>query len=464
MSELDNSLEDFQSTQLSRKKMRRSYLVTYSQADLERFPSRESFGQAVASAFDGGSGKVKVQYWACALENHEKGGQHYHVALKLSGPKRWFSVKSFLTDRYGVVANFSESHDNYYAAFKYISKSDKNVYLSDGHPNLKEIGSPKTKHSTRAYRKKHQINSIDSGDCGGHEQAGTSKQRKIIKPRRLTHLEVSEFMLENEIKTETELFARADEQKKAGKKELANFVLSKSPKALNDLICNTWKMEAASKKVKRSNLPRMDVIRERSHGDCDKGCGGVWLQCAQEVLIQNHVHPYVFSAALRELMVKGRGKHRNIIIVGPANCAKTFLLRPVEKVFETFANPSNDKYAWLGAENAEIIFLNDFRWSREMIAWKELLLLLEGQTVHLPAPKNHYSKDISISTDTPILATSKSVIRYTGLYNTTDPTENEMMDARWKVFEFNHQIPDSEQRDLVPCAKCFCLLALLGDV
>ena len=49
-------------------------------------------------------------------------------------------------------------------------------------------------------------------------------------------------MVENNIKSETELFAIADEQKKAGKKDLANFVLSHSTKAISDLLENTRKV------------------------------------------------------------------------------------------------------------------------------------------------------------------------------------------------------------------------------
>ena len=71
------------------KSNRRTYLVTYSQADLVKFPSRQSFGEAVEAAFNAASGKDGVNYWACCKENHETAGQHYHVSIKLSAPKRW---------------------------------------------------------------------------------------------------------------------------------------------------------------------------------------------------------------------------------------------------------------------------------------------------------------------------------------------------------------------------------------
>ena len=64
------------------------------------------------------------------------------------------------------------------------------------------------------------------------------------------------------------------------------------------------------------------------------------------------------------------GQIRNILIVGPADCGKTFLLSPLREIFNTFNDPGSDKYAWLGAEEAEIIFLNDFRQSKKSLLGK----------------------------------------------------------------------------------------------
>ena len=208
----------------------------------------------------------------------------------------------------------------------------------------------------------------------------------------------------------------------------------------------------------------MNILAEAKSGECIEGCGGVWFDCAMEVLRNNNIHPVVFAVALRELLQNGRGKFRNIMLVGPANCGKTSLLRPLQSLYKTFSNPSNDKYAWLGVENSEVIFLNDFRWSPELIAWKELLLLLEGQIVHLPAPKNHYSSDISITRDIPIFATGKSKITFTGRNSQRDEREDEMMEVRWKMFQLKHQIPREAQKDVTPCAHCFARLAHLDNI
>ena len=82
-------------------------------------------------------------------------------------------------------------------------------------------------------------------------------------------------------------------------------------------------------------------------------------------------------------------------MTGPANCRKTFLLKPLKPIFwdSIFENLDNDKYAWVGADRASLLLSNDFRWSKEMIKSHDLLLLLENKIVKLPAPKNINRED-----------------------------------------------------------------------
>ena len=66
-----------------------TYLITYSQAKLEKFPTRLSFGSAIQKTFDASNYKAKTKYWACVLESHKNGGVHYHVSLNVNGPPGW---------------------------------------------------------------------------------------------------------------------------------------------------------------------------------------------------------------------------------------------------------------------------------------------------------------------------------------------------------------------------------------
>ena len=57
------------------------------------------------------------------------------------------------------------------------------------------------------------------------------------------------------------------------------------------------------------------------------------------------------------------------------------------------------------------------------------LLLLEGQLVHLPAPKSHFAKDMVFDRDTPIFATSKYPLVFVK-NGMVDKRETEMMTVR----------------------------------
>ena len=67
---MDHSSDMDSEDEMGRRDLRRVYLVTYSQADVEKFPTRNSFALAVVAALSRAS--TKVIQWCCSLENHEK--------------------------------------------------------------------------------------------------------------------------------------------------------------------------------------------------------------------------------------------------------------------------------------------------------------------------------------------------------------------------------------------------------
>ena len=115
----------------------------------------------------------------------------------------------------------------------------------------------------------------------------------------------------------------------------------------------------------------------------------------QHVLANQEIAPKVFCRAVYKALSKGRGKFRNISVHG----SKSFILSPLKVIFNTFSNPATGSFAWIGAEQAEVIFLNDFRWDPKPIAWADLLEALEGDVVHLPAPKTFCQRDLELTAD-----------------------------------------------------------------
>ena len=85
--------------------------------------------------------------------------------------------------------------------------------------------------------------------------------------------------------------------------------------------------------------------------------------------------------------------------------------------------------------------------------------MLEGQPVHLPAPKPHFSKDLEFNADTPIFCTSKHDFMYVK-GGAIDERDIKMMAVRWYSFQFCRQIAQNDQIDVALCARCFAELIL----
>lgn len=60
-----------------------------------------------------------------------------------------------------------------------------------------------------------------------------------------------EFVVENNIHTDIERFANVKDQKEASKKELRNFLVSRSSKFLQDFLWKAWKMESSKATLAR---------------------------------------------------------------------------------------------------------------------------------------------------------------------------------------------------------------------
>lgn len=455
---MDSSDDEYQIQSLPERSQRTTYLITYSQVDPTKFPTRVSFAHAVVDAFKHDS-NLNVLQWACSKENHKKNGVHYHLAVKLSTKKRWKSIKSRLTDLYGIVVHFSANHDNYYTAYKYVVKEDSDFATSIGHPDLSEIGSPRTSKCVRAQRSKRKSNDLNQ-PCSSNS---TTPSCKLSKPQRLTPLDVAVLICDRGFRNPVELRQLAEEQRREGKKDLAEFCVNRTNQRLEDLFESAWGLRDADSKLEKQMRRRIDIIREAATETCSSWCEGKWLTMALEVLKVNQINSFVFAHDVRELLSKGRGKNMNIMLIGPSNSAKSFMFAPLEKLFDCFTNPASNKYAWVGVDQKEIILLQDFSFDSNLISWKSLLLLLEGQKLYLPAPRNHFAKDVEVDTDIPIFATSGEKIIFYNRFNAIDQRETAMMDSRWKYIEFTHVFPVEKQVRIEPCRVCFSKLVLRGE-
>ncbi len=59
-----SSSSDSEKSELGRRDIRKVYLITYSQANTSKIPTRNSFAEAVIKVFN--SGSAKVVHWCCS--------------------------------------------------------------------------------------------------------------------------------------------------------------------------------------------------------------------------------------------------------------------------------------------------------------------------------------------------------------------------------------------------------------
>ena len=409
------------------------YVITYSHADLDKVPDKATFVEIVTTSFHN-NGVARVVQYACALEQHRDGTPHFHAVIKLDRQKRWRSVRNHLNNHYGIAVNFSNEFSNYYDGYQYVSKDDPDVLHSENHPALSNPY--RTRNATQARR-----------------QGQT--QRSRTRKRAFDAVDLADLVEMYHIRDKTELLNVVKKQKVEGKRDLALYVFNNIEKSVK-LIHTVWEMHNAAKVIQRRTTERMQVLNEALQGDCVADCEGRWLTMAKETLGNNDIPLRKYAGAVSEAIEKGRGKDWNILLVGGGNCAKTFMLKPLRKIFQTFSNPATGSFAWLGVEKAEMIFLNDFRWDKTLISWKDFLLLLEGDELHFPAPKTSYSEDILFDRDTPIFCTADECFKK----GANCPIENYMMTLRWVKFEFIYEIPRNKIVKINPCGRCFADLIL----
>ena len=217
----------------------------------------------------------------------------------------------------------------------------------------------------------------------------------------------------------------------------------------------------------------MELLKDAKNQPCridtETGleCNGSWLEAALDVLQNNNIERKFFSDLIKNALQFGRGKGNNIMIIGQTNCAKSFMLAPLQEIYDCFVSPSNStfNFNFVGALEKEVLFFNDLRYKangvgdKEFMPWSQLLNLLEGAPMNIAMPKSHYTQDAQWRKRPPIFATSDE--RITRIMNgRLDKGETAQMEQRWTYIQFNYSYTGRCNYRLIPCGKCFADLIL----
>lgn len=469
---------------------REVHLITWSQADVSLLPelsatlnSRETFGELVEKLFEGKSAKKErlVSYWACAKEPHESGGEHFHLAMKFSKKVRWLKVANALRNM-GIFVNFQNFHTGYNDAYNYATKHDKQYKTSTTHPKMLTVP-PKTLSRRKTLPASQPEGG--SGSSGLSPSPSPSPNDPVdvpIEPKkakrtiRLNGAQIHQIIVDNNIEDDLQLCALADEWLENNHPELASWVVNHpNEKIRMDTIKTSRKVKAARAQVRDQKLTRLEKLQshlEKPHvkdEDSGRECNGRWLEAAIDILERNEIRIALWQKIISDCLQFGRNKKNNIFIVGQRNMGKSFLLRPLTNIYKTFCNPAKGSFNWVGAQNKEVILLNDFRYpaidrgADRIMPWQDMLNLLDVDKLNVPAPKTFYAEDIEWTARQPIFANGPCQMQYI-CNGKLDAGETSQMDARWNYVHLKYTIPDDKlDTSILPCARCFAHLILNGD-
>ena len=224
-----------------------------------------------------------------------------------------------------------------------MTKQDKEFVQSPGHLDLSD-GPPKTTRASFANRPhstgSHGTEPVADDSSDSNEESSQDhrqeKNTKTNRKKRMSSYELAEIVVAKRIKSYTELLAFAREQKLEGKTDVAEFVLNRGSKVVAEFLQTAWDMENSQETPQRQKKSQLRLLYDSLHQECVPDCHGQWVTCAKEVLSRNNISVSGFAQSVRTLLEKGRGKHRNIMLIGPTNCAKTFLLNPLNVIYNTF--------------------------------------------------------------------------------------------------------------------------------
>ena len=196
---------------------------------------------------------------------------------------------------------------------KYATKSDEDYVQSDEHPHLQDAVKPKTSNASQARCKRKtkppaRYSVAQESTLEDEIGEGPSSGRKNKRKRRRTAFEVSQIIVEGNIKSLTKLQALVLEQKGEGKTDLAELI-NRIPRVVADVMQSTWENEEMKAKLERGEKPQMELIQEARMAECAPGCDGNWYDCAKEILDKNGLTVEYFSEVVCELLIKGRGKY-----------------------------------------------------------------------------------------------------------------------------------------------------------
>jgi hypothetical protein len=382
---------------------------------------------------------------ASFMELHVSGEYHHNCLVRADKQYRWKDIAAYLFEECHVSVNFGMNVKTWADGVIY------GVVASDHKP---------PQMLDRSY-----LQWAATGAPSRFEDIVPKKWQAdgFIRRSKVTAIGFLEICRHNNIRTEDEAWALATEQEEQGDKGLLTFLLESDVPAA---IGKVKKVVGAKATLERAGNTRLQILRKYTlTAKCTCKRPSMVYDMMKDLLRKNGMDG-PFQQQVIKSLVMGRCKKANFCIVGPTNCAKSFLFKSLLLIFKTYSRPDGGSYQLEDIVPAEVIFLNDFEYddgAKKWLSWQYFKTLMEGGAyIKVGIPKCRGGNIDWMGTAPVFMTAPQKVALYRG--NRLDAGETSQMDTRIHYMHMKYQFEEEDRIHADPCGYCGARLYLEGDV
>jgi len=376
-------------------------------------------------------------------EPHANGDMHFNSLVRADAQYRWKPVAERLLQHYRVHVSFGQNIKTWAEGVVYFR-------VASGHKGPQDLDqSPEQWHA--------------NGTPSRFEDFLPRRwqQPGFVRATKLSNLAFYELCVEHGLTTETAVWAKATELSQSGDKGLLAYVLDTD---VETQFAKVLRATKAQEQARRATLTRVQLLEEHvAQKTCGCASPGKCYDLQKQVLQANGLDG-TFQEAVFGTLVAGRAKKRNVCLVGPTDCAKSFLFKGLRELYHVYERPDGGNYQLEDLLGQEVVFLNDFEFdagAKEWMCWSYFKNFLEGGRCKVARPKNR-GGNTYFTDSAPVFMTAPAEVKL--LQRGVEVTgETKQMRQRIQYFYMNHQIPDEQREEVLKhCGHCTARLYLEG--
>ena len=389
------------------------------------------------------SAYIELLETVCFAEPHASGKLHLNLLVRAKRPYRWLRVAQRLLQHHKVYVGFGENIRSWAEGVVY--------------------GRVASEHKGPESLDHNYVQSHHAGEPVPLDQFLPRRwqQQGFVRQTRLSTLKFHDLCVEHGIGSEDELWAKAAELNDQGDRALLAFVLDNDASAC---FAKVLRATGAKQKLRRATLTREQILDEHLAAEkCTCDSEGHCHTLMKEILRNNGLDGTFQKAVLGSLRA-GRAKKRNLCLLGPADCGKSFLFKGVRGLLRTYERPDSGSYQLEDLLGTEVVFLNDFEYdvaAKEWMPWAYFKDFLEGSSVKVAVPKTRGGNQV-FKGSAPVFLTAPEEVTLKKQGREVR-SETLQMQKRICYFNLSWEIPAERRQEIVQmCFQCAARLYLEG--